>query len=85
MFHYVYVLLLKKDGKFYTGYAKNLKLRFEQHKKGQVKSTQDRRPLKLVYSEACLDKEDTLHRKQYLKTYHGKQFIRKRLKYYLTG
>jgi predicted GIY-YIG superfamily endonuclease len=31
MFHYIYVLQSKKDNKFYTGYTKNLKLRFEQH------------------------------------------------------
>lgn len=85
MFYYVYVLLSQKDSKFYTGYTKNLKLRFEQHNKGQIKSTKDRRPLKLIYSEVCLDKADALHREKYLKTYHGKQFLRKRLKSYLTG
>ncbi|MFA5368523.1 MAG: GIY-YIG nuclease family protein [Candidatus Paceibacterota bacterium] len=30
---YVYVLRSKKDNKNYVGYTKNLKLRFEQHKK----------------------------------------------------
>ncbi len=34
MFYYTYVLLSEKDNKFYTGYAKNLKSRFEQHNKG---------------------------------------------------
>ena len=29
MFYYVYVLLSKKDKKFYVGYTENLKLRFE--------------------------------------------------------
>lgn len=36
---YVYILQSGKDGKFYTGYTKNLKLRFEQHQSGQVTST----------------------------------------------
>jgi len=85
MFHYVYVLLSLKDKKFYTGCTENLKLRFERHVKGRVTSTRDRRPLELIYSEACLSKEDAQHREQYLKTYHGKQFLRKRLKSYLTG
>ena len=31
MFYYVYVLQSLKDGKFYTGYTENLKLRFEEH------------------------------------------------------
>lgn len=84
-FYYVYALLSKKDNKFYTGYTKNLKIRFEQHCKGQVSSTKNRRPLTLVYSEACLDERDALYREEYLKTYHGKAYLRKRLKSYLTG
>ena len=82
---YTYVLLSKKDGKFYTGYTKDLKVRFEEHSKGRVDSTKDRRPLELVYYEACIDQKDATHREKYLKTYHGKTFIKKRLKSYLTG
>ncbi|MEK7146753.1 MAG: GIY-YIG nuclease family protein [Patescibacteria group bacterium] len=48
MFYYTYILKSEKDKKFYTGYTKNLKLRFEQHFKGLVESTKDRRPLKLI-------------------------------------
>lgn len=84
MFYYTYVLLSLKDNKFYTGYTENLKLRFEEHKKGRVPSTKDRRPLKLIYSEACLDNKDAMHREKYLKTYYGKKFIKNRLKSYLT-
>jgi len=36
MFHYVYVLKSVKDRKFYTGYTKDFKLRFEFHKKDKV-------------------------------------------------
>jgi len=83
--HYVYVLLSKKDNKKYTGYTKNLKLRFEQHNKGRVASTKDRMPLQLIYYEACLSQQDATHREKYLKTYHGKMFLKRRLKSYLTG
>ena len=83
--YYVYVLLSKKDNKRYIGYTKNLKLRFELHQKGQVKSTKDRRPLELIYYEACLNQQDATHREKYLKTYHGSMFIKNRLKSYLTG
>ena len=82
---YVYILQSAKDKKFYTGYTQNLKLRFEQHSKGLVKSTKHRRPLKLIYYEACLNQQDATHREKYLKTYHGKMFIKNRLKSYLTG
>ena len=84
-FYYVYVLVSKRDKNFYVGYANNLKSRFEQHSKGLVLSTKDRRPLEIVYSEACRDKRDAMHREKYLKTYLGRQFLRNRLKSYLTG
>ena len=84
-FYYTYVLFSEKDGKFYTGFTANLKLRFEQHQKGLVKSTANRRPLKLIYFEACLNKKDAIKRENYLKTHYGKMFIRKRLKSYFTG
>ena len=83
--YYTYILLSEKDGKFYTGYTKNLELRFEQHNKGLVLSTCERRPLKLIYYEACLNQQDATHREKYLKTFYGKMFIRNRLKSYLTG
>lgn len=84
-FYYIYVLRSKIDNGFYVGYTENLKLRFEQHSKGQVISTRDRRPLEIIYSEMCLSKKDALHREKYLKTHHGKLFLRNRLKSYLTG
>ena len=85
MWYYVYVLRSEKDGKNYTGYTKNLKLRFKQHQNGEVSSTKNRRPLHLIYSEACLDQQDATHREKYLKTHHGKMFLGNRLKSYLTG
>jgi len=83
--YYTYVLYSKKDGNFYTGFTQDLKLRFDQHNNGRVESTKDRRPLKLVYYEACLNRDYATHREKYLKTYHGKAYIRRRLKSYLTG
>jgi putative endonuclease len=83
--YYTYVHQGEKDGKFYTGFTSNLKLRFEQHNKGIVESTRHRRPLRLIYYEACLDQNDATKRQKYLKTYHGKMFLKKRLKSYLTG
>lgn len=84
-FHYVYILKSSKDKRFYTGYTRNLKLRFEQHQHGLVESTKSRRPFTLVYYEACLSQKDATHREKYLKTYLGKMFIKNRLKSYLTG
>jgi putative endonuclease len=83
--YYTYVLQIKKDDKFYVGFAKDLKLRFEQHSKGRVDSTKDRRPLTLIYYEGCLNQDDATQREKYLKSYHGRIFLKKRLKFYLTG
>ena len=83
--YYTYVLQSMKDMGFYTGLSKELKLRFEQHNKGLVESTRHRRPFRLIYYEACLDENDAKKREKYLKTFHGKTFLRKRLKSYLTG
>jgi putative endonuclease len=85
MFYYVYILVSEKDGKKYTGFTKNLRLRFKRHQQGLVQSTKDRRPFKLIYYEACLNEKDAVHREKYFKTYNGCRFISKRLKSYLTG
>ena len=82
---YTYVLQSEKDGKFYVGFTKNLELRFEQHNKGLVESTKNRTPLQLIYFEACLNQEDATRREKYLKSFHGKMFLKNRLKSYLTG
>ena len=74
-----------KDMEHYTGFTKNLKLRFEQHNKGLVESSKQRRPFKLIYYEGCLNQNDATKRERYLKSYHGKMFLKRRLKSYLTG
>ena len=84
-FYYTYVLRGKSDKKYYTGYTTDLMQRFEAHNKGKVESTRNRRPFELIYFEACLNKDDAIHREKYLKTYYGKMFLKNRLKSYLAG
>ena len=81
--YYVYVLKSSKDGMFYTGYTTNVEKRLEFHNEGKVKSTRYRRPLELVYYEACHHQDDALHREKYLKTTYGKRYIRNRIKHFL--
>ncbi len=78
-------MLSLKDGKKYVGYTSDLLSRFEAHQKGKVPSTKHRRPLKLIYFEACLNQQDALKREKYLKTHYGKMFLGNRLKSYFTG
>jgi len=35
-----------------------------------VSSAKDRRPLKLIYFEGCLNQQDATHREKYLKSFH---------------
>lgn len=85
MLYYVYVLKSEKDGNNYVGYTNDIKKRMEEHKKGYVKSTSQRRPLNLIYFEASLNPQDATKREKYLKTSWGKRYIRNRLNNYLTG
>ena len=85
MMFYTYVLQSEKDGDFYIGFTIDLKQRFDNHQRGAVESTKYRRPLKLIYYEACLESNDAAKREKYFKTHLGRMFLKKRLKSYLTG
>jgi putative endonuclease len=64
---YTYVLQSESDKKYYMGYTKELKRRINEHNNGLVTSTTNRRPLKLIYYEACLNETDAVKRKKYFK------------------
>lgn len=78
-YYWVYILQSQSDNKMYTGYTKNLPSRFEQHQKGLVESTKNRRPLILIYFEGCLNQQDATKREKYLKSHYGKMFLGNRL------
>lgn len=79
MFYYTYVLLSEKDNNLYIGWTVNLRERVQRHNDGFVAATESRRPLKLVYYEACLNKESALLREKTLKTGFGRIYLKKRL------
>ena len=74
--HYVYILKSLKDLKLYTGRSDDLKRRFDEHSKGKVQATKNRRPLKLIFYEAYSDKKDAIRREKYFKTTKGKITLR---------
>ncbi len=82
---YTYVLMSEKDDNFYIGFTKDLRKRIQEHKGGKVEATAPRRPLNLVYYEACIAKNDAIIREKNLKTGLGRKFIKRRLKTYLEG
>jgi putative endonuclease len=84
MYYYVYVLLSEKDNKLYTGYTFNLKARILFHSEGKVESTKNRRPLKLIYFEGCLNQQDATRREKYLKSGNGKIFLNSRMRHFFN-
>ena len=70
----------KKDGSHYIGYTIDLRKRFTDHNNGLSRSTKHRRPNKLIFYEAFLDRVDAKHREIYLKSGWGLRSIKKMLK-----
>ncbi len=78
LMYFTYVLLCR-DEKLYIGFSGDLKERIHEHEGGNVAATQHRRPVTLIYYEACLSKEAAMQRERYFKTGFGRQFLKKRL------
>ena len=76
---YTYVLKSQKDNKLYIGHSDDLKKRIIKHNSGLVLSTKDRRPLKLIYYEACLSEIRAVKREKYFKTGFGRIFLKGRI------
>jgi putative endonuclease len=76
-------MMSERDNKLYIGFTNDLEKRVEEHHKGAVASTTNRRPLKLIYYEACLNEEDALKREKYFKTGFGRRFLKNRLQLYM--
>lgn len=80
---YVYVIQ-NTDKRWYTGSTTDLRKRFNEHNAKKSKYTKYRGPYKLVYYEACLNKEDARSREKYLKSGMGKRYLKSRLKRFLS-
>ena len=81
--YYVHVLQSAADGQFYAGATPALKKRYKQPCDGQVRSTEGRCPLKPVYYEGCMARDDAIRRERYLQTGMAKRYLRNRLRSYL--
>ena len=82
---YVYVLRSEKDNKLYIGFTTDLRERLKDHNYGENTSTKFRRPFKLIFYEAYLNKIDAQRRERYFKTTKGKDTLRQMLKNYFNG
>ena len=82
MFYFTYVIKSNKTNDLYIGHTQDLMKRLREHNDGLVVSTKRYQPWKLIYYEACLNKEDSQRREKYFKTSQGRRLLRRRLKEY---
>ena len=76
---YTYVLKSIKDKKLYVGFSEDLKRRVKEHNQGLVSATRARRPLILIYYEACLNENKAIIREKYFKTGFGRRYLKERV------
>lgn len=72
---FVYILESIKDGHFYIGQTNNINARIERHNKGQVTSTQNRRPLKIIHIESFATRTESTQREKYLKSLKSSKYV----------
>ncbi len=78
---YVYVLRSQTTGKTYVGHTSNLQYRLQQHNDPQCSLTlhtkRNRGPWKLVYHEEYKTRAEAMRRERFLKSGHGRDFIKR--------
>lgn len=80
----VYILERLKDHGWYIGFTTDLERRLYAHNHSRNRSTAQRKPWKLMYAEAYLEKKDALGREKFLKSGNGRELIKKQLRHYLS-
>jgi putative endonuclease len=78
---YCVYILIDKERKIYIGCTSDIKKRLKLHLSGDVRSTKNRRDLRLIYCEVFVSKEDAFKREAMLK-YHAQAWrrLKERLK-----
>lgn len=83
MYH-TYVIQSQKDKSHYIGFTERNPLsRLEDHNRGKVPSTKNKKLWDLIYYEGYKDKKDALSREKFLKGGSGRKYLKKQLKNYL--
>jgi putative endonuclease len=76
---YVYVLWMKKSGRYYIGQTQNLTKRLQKHSHGETKSLKNRGEFDVVYVEECSSRADAMRREKEIKRYKGGEAFRRLL------
>jgi len=75
---YVYILQSEKDKSRYFGVTEDLKRRLSEHNSGSAKYSDSKRPYKLIWYCAFVDKIKAYNFEKYLKSSSGHAFANKR-------
>jgi putative endonuclease len=77
--YYVYILQSVKDHKYYIGSSADVKARLKYQNAGKQRSTKNRIPFILVYTESFENRSQAEYREKQIKSYKGgaafKKFI----------
>ncbi len=78
---FVYVLFNKSKNKIYIGQTSNLEKRLKEHnlKKGNHFTTKLDGEWKLIYKEEVRSRKEALLREKQLKSYQGREFVKKHI------
>jgi len=75
----IYILQSLKNNKYYIGQTSNINQRLIAHNSGNVKSTKNYRPWKLVYSENYRNRSEACKKELEIKKYKGGILFKKLL------
>lgn len=71
----VYILKSIKDGRYYFGHTQNIINRLADHNRGKVKSTKNRVPLLIHYTETAETKAEAYRRELFFKSFEGRKWL----------
>ena len=74
---YIYILQSDKDSKYYIGSCTNVEARLKFHNSGLQRSTRNRIPFRMIYTEEFPDKHSALIREKQIKSYKGGQAFKR--------
>jgi len=75
----IYILQSQKNNKHYIGQTSDIDKRLEKHNNGQVRSTKNFRPWKLIYFEEFDNRSNACKREIEIKNYKGGILFKKLL------
>jgi putative endonuclease len=77
MICHVYILQSLTSGRYYIGHAQNPDIRAEDHNQGKTKSTRNKGPWQIIYTEQCPSKSAAMKRERQIKSYKGDNAFKK--------